>query len=373
MKHLKHKRTWKQVPHTRVRNNKSFPAGRGKVKRTCYKNYGSIWNESFKLREFIKENPTLKIVTHTDLDGLASARMIKKLADKLGSKVSIETTEPGDINKSQLKDGTIVLDLPYPQTDAKIFHIDHHKGNEQYLPTKYSGLTKSKSPSAAGIIAAMTRRVGIKQSPSDIKYTNKIDSANLTKKEVLKPNIYGKLSMALHTDDFEGDKIFFNKMIFQNPAGSMGSIKNKELIKRYNKKEIDSRNAEKRLAKHITKLDNVFITDIKSFTDPPRANVFKQQAANKQQFFMLETHPFDRETKTLDKTKVKFSVSQNIFNRPNKSIFNEIIKPIMDKEKVVGYGHDGIGGLIVPAEKALSVKKQIIEGINHEKNKQKTS
>ena len=72
-----------------------------------------------------------KIVTHFDLDGIASAALCALIFDI----DNIEFAGPANLNQAQIDKNTIVTDLPYPYPKEPGLWFDHHMANIEELAT----------------------------------------------------------------------------------------------------------------------------------------------------------------------------------------------------------------------------------------------
>ena len=148
-----------------------------------------------------------RIVTRPDFDGIACAVLLRAV---FKSPLPILWVEPNDMDRGKIEilEGDIIANLPY--NSSCLLWFDHHKTNN--IESEFSGSFKV-APSAASVIMEYYSDE-LSQFSELVYYTDKIDSANLTKDEILSPEKYPYLILSMtlsgeSQDDFE----YFNWLV----------------------------------------------------------------------------------------------------------------------------------------------------------------
>lgn len=137
----------------------------------------------------------MRIVTRADFDGVVCVVLLKRV---FGEAVPVVWVEPNDMDRGAvtIKKGDIIANLPFNPNAS--FWFDHHVSNG--VDHVFEGLFKI-APSAAGVIAEYYHHE-LTAFDELVKFTDKIDSAQLTLDEIQYPEKYPYiiLSMTLNAD-----------------------------------------------------------------------------------------------------------------------------------------------------------------------------
>jgi len=145
-----------------------------------------IWN--------LEKKP--RITTHDDLDGIASASLMKEALMKKNQLIGrIRFISPSDIENGTIKITgiDILIDIPYSPHCGAWF--DHHESNKPANWVKFEGYYKV-APSAARVIMeyfgpSLSHFEGL------VKAVDKIDSGSLTVQDVKEGDPYQRLAITL--------------------------------------------------------------------------------------------------------------------------------------------------------------------------------
>ena len=150
----------------------------------------------------------MRIVTRPDFDGIVCAVLLKDALDINGP---IRWVEPGDLQKGRVKiePDEIVANLPYHPGCGLWF--DHHYSN---LPSESFEGAFDIAPSAAGVIHRHYHNNLTGNYTELVSAADKIDSADLSLDEVLKPenDPYILLSMTINGQDPTGP-LYWNTLV----------------------------------------------------------------------------------------------------------------------------------------------------------------
>ena len=283
---------------------------------------------------------TLKrIVAHTDFDGLIAAY----LAREIFGVEEVYFTEPWLIQKDEveIRTGDIILDLPYHENCS--LWIDHHETNKDLLnkvrPNQEAHFDETR-PSCPGLMYDIYKEEHpFLEEPliqEMIRAADKIDSGSLTREDLENPDIWGKISITLRSDDKRKDneyrQLLLNLLSFQDPQ----KIVEQTIVQnRFQVYEQEQLAAKEELPKIATLHDDILVID----------------ATNSEQtiprFLPYVMYPECRISikisKISDKPELcKVSVGKNIFDQSHPADIGLIMKGFG------GGGHKYVGACSTP-------------------------
>ncbi len=248
-----------------------------------------------------------KIVTRPDFDGVVCAVL---LIEAENGDENIKWTEPNEIqnNEVEIEKGDIIANLPFHENCHLWF--DHHQSN--IIEDKFNGKFQI-APSAAGVIFQYYKDKGFefkKDYLRLIQETDRIDSAQLTKDEILNPEKYPYIALSMSVSALDDADEYWNKVVRLLSKMEIEDIV-KDIDIKNEIKKLDNKNSvyKKLLLKYTRFEGQVSITDLRSIKNPPNGNRFL--------VFSLfpETNVNVKIRYTSDGSKVIVSVGHSIFNR----------------------------------------------------------
>jgi len=288
----------------------------------------------------------MRIVTRPDFDGVVCAALLYEAENV---EVPVKWVEPNDMQKGlvDVHEGDIIANLPYDERCALWF--DHHHTNRIDKPFK--GAFKI-APSAAGVIFEYYKDKFKYDYSELIKKTDKIDSADLSLDEVLHPEKYGYvlLSMTVLGRD-EYDELYWNRLVDLLRELEIDKVlEDPEVKARCNAVVKKNKKYQKILQENTKLIQNVSITDFRSFDRTPTGNRFLVYSMFPEAVVSAKIR-YDND----DKEKVAVSVGHNIFNR------NCNVNVGLMLSRFEGGGHRGAGSCRFHESKAEDYIPKILD------------
>lgn len=214
----------------------------------------------------------MRIVTRADFDSIVCAVL---LYEALDIEEEVKWVEPNEMQRglAHVREGDIIANLPYNENCSMWF--DHHFTNRTDTP--FEGAFEI-APSAAGVIFKYYQNKFERDYTELVRQTDRIDAADLTLDEVLRPesNPYLLLSMTISSHKKETDKAYWNKLIALLRKHDIAEVmKEPEVEKRTRAAIEQNRRYEEHLREHTRLEKHVSFTDFRPFGDkPPSGNRF---------------------------------------------------------------------------------------------------
>jgi len=301
-----------------------------------------------------------RIVAHTDFDGVVSALLVREAFDI----EHVVFAEPWMLQKKQfsVRKGDIIVDLPYG--DGCAMWYDHHaseaKGKAEGDRPKVPGAFDPEAKSCARVIYEDLRKAhpGLEKFEELVDATDKIDSASFTKEDLERPDVYGKLSLAIRGDDKRKDdefRLFLLNMLAWQPAEK--AIEQPIIRKRVETKLAEHEDWKTRIGEFVELKGKVILVDrTRAPDDLPRGQPFWL-------YLMYPGHAVYLSVDNLkyEPDKVKFSCGENIFEPLNEVDIGALM------QRYGGGGHKAAGGCSVPKEEKEKVTAELIEELNVER------
>jgi len=248
----------------------------------------------------------MRIVTRPDFDGIVCAVLLK---DALDISAPVRWIEPGDLQKGlvNIAPHEILANLPYHPACALWF--DHHDSNRPAGP--FEGAFEI-APSAAGVIHNYYQGRLTGNHTALVAATDKIDAADLTLEEVLKPerHPYILLSMTVYGDDPNGPT-YWNTLVDLLGKKPFEAVMATEVVQeRCRAATIQNSRFREVLLAHTTVTGAVAVTDLLAFDPTPSGNRFLVYSLFPQAVVSVKIRYDDR-----DREKVIISAGHSIFNR----------------------------------------------------------
>lgn len=288
----------------------------------------------------------MRIVTRADFDGIVCAALLYE-AEHITHPV--RWVEPGDMQRGVVKaaQDDIIANLPFAAGCA--FWFDHHVTNKATEPVK--GLFRV-APSAARLVFEYYYDRFQHDYTELIQQTDDIDSANLTMDQVLEPEKYPYLllSMTISSRN-KSEEPYWNHLVQLLRATPIVKIMKDDAVRKRGIETVNRNRLYKDiLIQHTKLLQDVAVTDLRSFDPAPEGN----------RFFVYSLFPDSMVAIKLryaseDREKVIISVGHSIFNPICKVNVGEMLS------NFGGGGHVGAGATTVNMNHADSVLKAIVE------------
>jgi hypothetical protein len=290
----------------------------------------------------------MRIITRPDFDGVVCAVLLFE-AENISAPVY--WVEPNDMQRGliDVQAGDIIANLPYHENCSLWF--DHHYTNRIDKP--FDGVFKI-APSAARIIFDHYRQNFPRDYSGLIDATDKIDSADLTLDEVLRPERYDYvlLSMTVSNHD-EPDEAYWNKLVELLRHLDIKAVLNDPDVQRRCRKVVaDNETYRALLEKHTRLVDHVAVSDFRSCGRAPVGNRFLVYSLFPEAYVHMRIRYDPR-----DKDKVVVNVGHSIFNTHCKVNVGLLLA------KFGGGGHPGAGSCRFPASDSDEYISRILDAL----------
>ncbi len=297
----------------------------------------------------------MRLITHTDLDGVVCALLISKVED-----ISfIKFTDPESIEKRTIyiDKNDIIADLPYHPKCGMWF--DHHKSNQPKENMKFKGRFEIEK-SAARVVYRYYDNPYLEKYAKIVDETDRIDSGDLTKQDILEPKGLALLSLTLESENEKKiDDEYRRKIVDMLGLYSIEEILEDKEVKKRIEYALEKRREFFEWCKQNIRLEEnekIAICDARGKKIPKAFSNF---------IIYLVNDNIKVSIKILDNEKkpdtVKLSVGKNIFNEKIDLDIGSLMK------KYGGGGHENVGGCVIEKtelEKKLEeIKERIKEKI----------
>ena len=212
----------------------------------------------------------MRIVTRPDFDGIVCATL---LMDVFDISEPVLWVEPVKINNGEveIREGDIIANLPYDERCSWWF--DHHFTNS--INVDFKGEFRI-APSAAGIIYDYFRDDLKKNYDKLVRETDRIDSAHLTREEILLPktNPFVMLSFTIKGKNNENES-YWNKVVKLLRTEEIENIIEDSEVKERVRRDIENDLKYKEyLMKYTTIDEGISVTDFRPLDVVPSGNRF---------------------------------------------------------------------------------------------------
>lgn len=278
----------------------------------------------------------MDLLTHTDLDGVASAYFIKKH----NNIENIYFAQPNQINEGTVKmpEEFILTDLPYHEKCSMWF--DHHASSK--TTKKFEGKFDGKAPSAAQVICDYYKDYEDKEILEEV---NKADTASFSLKELRNPKDWVLLYYTLDTTQNEN----FLKIIIEEMKNGMKGIQNNPIImEKMNEKRDELKIGDEYLKKNNVIEGRVLECDFRNSGLSYSANRIFAVYPEIEYAFLLKRK----------QNKTAISIRANSLMRTNEKDLGDIMK------KFGGGGHKSAAAVLIEDDKVSTVEKTIFKNLN---------
>ena len=253
---------------------------------------------------------TMRLVTRPDMDGLACAVLIftcEEVSD-------LSLVHPQEITERRfgVRDGDILANLPYDPACAKWFDHHQHTANPAAPPSSFEG-AYGPSPSAARLVYEYYGgKAKLGQFDELVRETDRVDSADLSREDVLDPQGYIRLGFTLDGRTGLGpvDEYFLQVLDLLIRGKSihevLGHPQVAERCRRMRESDAEFLGA---LEEHSRLEGNVVVTDFRSLDSIPVGNRFMIYAMYPEANVSVRLHWGPR------RESVVAAIGHSIFNR----------------------------------------------------------
>ncbi len=290
----------------------------------------------------------MRIVTRPDFDGIVCAVLLR---EALHIDTDIYWVEPNAVQKKEadIKSGDILANLPHDPRCSLWF--DHHVSN---TPDQAFEGAHEIVPSAAGVIHKYYKGSGHLDNRFDdlVFHTDIIDSASLTRDQVLHPEAYPHilLSMTIKNRD-NTDTAYWNHLVEMLRTRDIAAIMADPTVKVRCEAVIQENMVYAGYLKAHTRIQGqISITDFRGLDPVPSGNRFLTYCLFPETVASVKLRYTEPE-----KTHVLVSIGHSIFNRNCRVNVGQLLA------RYGGGGHAGAGGCTLEAEEAQEKIDEIIQ------------
>ena len=304
-----------------------------------------------------------RIVTHTDFDGLVGALLLREIL-KIDRVVF---AEPWILQRGEydVQPGDVIVDLPYDPRCA--FWADHHASN-----TEIAVAAKKERPGRVLFnprkksCASLVRDAFCDHHPwlneqriiAMVEAADKIDTASFSREDLEHPDVWGRLSMSLKSDDRRKDDEYREFLLNLLTALPPEKVIEQPLVRdRVAKKEAEHNLFLANVTKYATFLPEERIVLLDLTTTP-------EEEGSAPPFTTYLLYPDADLSITIttivhDDLRYKISVGKNIFSEESRSGTGLNIGEIMKRHG--GGGHKAAGGCSVAREEKEEFLKALVK------------
>lgn len=286
----------------------------------------------------------MRVVTRPDFDGVVCAVL---LMDALHIAPPVLWVQPSDMQQGQvdIQDGDVIANLPFHENCRLWF--DHHYSNQP--ETAFDGVFKI-APSAAGIVHEYYGKRLKRDYTELVRQTDRIDSAELTLDEILRPENYPYvlLSMTIthHTPSEEG---YWEHLVNLLGTRSMDRVMDDPEVKRRCRRVVTANVAyETALRAHTTMEGHVSISDFRGLDPAPSGNRFLV-------YSLFPDCTVNVKITIDENNRASIGVGHSIVNRGCNVNVGKMLSAFE------GGGHPGAGACRFAREKAPDYLKRIVQ------------
>jgi hypothetical protein len=277
----------------------------------------------------------MRIVSRPDFDGIVCAALLLE-AEPVDE--PILWVQPGDVQKGRvdIRPGDIIANLPFDPRCSLWF--DHHFTNRIEQP--FAGLHRI-APSAAGLVHHYYQSRLKKDYTELVRWTDRIDSADLTMDEVRCPENYPYVLLSMTISGRSADASYWNKMVdLLRSRDITGVMADDDIQTRCRDMVTLNDRFRQILIAHTRVEPPLTITDLRPFDPAPEGNRFLVYALFPEAWVSVKIRQDPS-----DSGRVILSVGRSIFN-PGCQVNLGLMLTAFE-----GGGHAGAAGATFAAEK----------------------
>jgi hypothetical protein len=293
----------------------------------------------------------MRLITHTDLDGVFCAVLLTEVEEVLEVKfVDPATIQAGLVEVSKQD---IISDLPYDRRCELWF--DHHESSRPKEGQKFEGSWKI-APSAARVVYDYYENPYLVKYSAALAEVDRIDSGQVPLEQVKRPSGWFLVSNTLETSAPKKEDDAYRrhviKLVGKNPDAE--AVLADEWVKE-RAEAIGKEFAlfEKILRESTVMEGKVAFSDMRLRPDLPRGNNYLVYSLFPAAISSVRLMPADEEAGT-----VKISVGHNIYGEKCGYDVGAAMK------KIGGGGHRSVGGATVKIEEAEAIARRLAKEIN---------
>lgn len=312
----------------------------------------------------------MRLITHTDLDGIMCAALLSDVEEVM----EIKFADPGSIQAGKIfvNEHDIIADLPYdrrcgmwfdhhesakPKEGMK-FEGDHHAGGGEPALKHRPVVVWKLAPSAARVIYDYSENPYLEKYAAALVEVDKIDSGQVPLEQVKNPSGWFLLSNTLESSAPKKEDDEYRRYVIalvRKTPDAEKVLSDEKVAKRVARVREDFALFEK-LVKENTVMDGkVAYSDLRGRQDLPRGNNYLVYALFPDAISSVRIMPLsDNE----DKDTVKISVGHNIYGKKCGFDVGAAMK------KIGGGGHRPVGGASVKKGDAEAIAKRLVKEIN---------
>lgn len=295
----------------------------------------------------------MRLITHTDLDGIMCAALLTDVEEVLETKF----VDPGSIQAGKIfvNEHDIIADLPYDRRCGMWF--DHHESSKPKDGAKFEGEWKL-APSAARVVFDYYENPYLEKYAPALLEVDKIDSGQVELSQVKNPSGWFLISNTLESSAPKREDDEYRRhmiaLIRKNPdAGAI--LVDAKVAKRVAQVKEEFELFAKILKESTVMEGKVAYSDLRMRPDLPRGNNYLVYSLFPDAISSVRIMPFSENE---DKDVVKISVGHNIYGKKCGFDVGAAMK------RIGGGGHRSVGGASVKKEDAEAIAKRLIKEIN---------
>jgi hypothetical protein len=290
----------------------------------------------------------MRIVTRPDFDGVVCAVLI---GDALSVDSPVHWLEPNEFRKGSvdIRPGDVVANLPYHP--ACEIWFDHHSTNRVDTPCK--GLFRT-SPSAARNVFDYFQGRFTRRFDELVYWADRIDSADFTQDEVLRPEGYPYVLLSMTVTGERGrDDAYWDRLVrLLRTSGVDRVMTDPQVHARCERTVKENSEYAGWLRRYTEVVGAVAVTDFRPLEQPPSGNRFLSYSLFPETVVSVRIRYQDDARNT-----VVVNIGHSIFNPGCRVHVGRLLKAFG------GGGHRGAASARFPAEKADDYLPRIIDAL----------
>ncbi|MFA6489550.1 MAG: hypothetical protein WCT52_02610 [Candidatus Micrarchaeia archaeon] len=295
----------------------------------------------------------MRLITHTDLDGIMCAALLSDVEEVL----EIKFADPGSIQAGKIfvNEFDIIADLPYDRRCGMWF--DHHESSRPREGMKFEGAWKL-APSAARVVYDYYENPYLEKYAAALVEVDKIDSGQVELSQVKNPSGWFLLSNTLESSAPKKEDDEYRRHVIaliRKTPDAEKILADEKVAKRVAHVREDFALFEKLVRENTVIEGKVAYSDLRGKSDLPRGNNYLVYALFPQAISSVRIMPLSENE---DKDTVKISVGHNIYGKKCGYDVGAAMK------KIGGGGHKPVGGASVKKDDAEAIAKRLVKEIN---------
>ena len=212
----------------------------------------------------------MRVITRPDFDGVVCAVL---LIDALSIRSPVQWAQPGEMQHRRVavEKGDVIANLPFHENCGLWF--DHHYSNRPIRPVP--GVFKI-APSAAGVVYEYYRERLDRDYAELVRQTDRIDSADLTVDEIVRPQHYPYLLLSMTlADQSPSQAPYWDHLVALLRGRPMDRVMDDPTVARRCRQVVAANRVyEQALRRHTILVGHVAVTDFRKLDPAPIGNRF---------------------------------------------------------------------------------------------------